>query len=122
MVDPDVIPGEFVKVAERHPHLKVELAYHLIAYKSHAVPYVNTLVPSLLSNDTHDVRCIRECITKIDPELAKKLEITINDSGSRTSTWVTFAVDGPPPLTPRQRELIEAYLKEHPPTAPAPPK
>ncbi len=85
MVDPDVIPAELVKVGKRHPHLRVQVAGCLANYESQAAPFVNTIVPLLLGDETRDVQIIRSHITTIDPTLAEKLEITYEYSRDANS-------------------------------------
>ena len=106
LVDPEVIPAELVKVGQRHPHLKVEMAAKLGVYQSHAAACASAIVPLLLKEDTYDVQRIRRCITQVDPKLAEKLEISyvhlrsvesgfFNEDAAR-SEHETEAVDGPP--------------------------
>ena len=58
---------------------------------------------------------MRISISKINPELANQLDMTLVvsdvDFDPNEERREDESIDGPAPLTPRQRELIEAHLK-----------
>lgn len=114
LVDPEVMPAHIRKVLDQHPYLYRDVAKCLSVYGTHASAQVEALVPFLLSDDTVAVKRIRQSITSIDPKLAEKLEVTLEspvDGPSKQDLLEDESVDGPPPLTPRQRELLEVHLK-----------
>lgn len=117
LVDPQLIPNELLKVAQRHPHLKVKVAGCLSVYKSLEAPHLDLIVPLLLTDDTHEMQAVRSWITLISPDLADRLEIAYVYSRSANSeefmreSREDVSVDGAQPLTPRQRKLIENYIK-----------
>ncbi len=113
LVDPENMPAHIIKVLDRHPHLIDSVALCLRSYGTHASAQAEALVPYLLSDDTATVRCMRRGITATAPALAQKLEITFAVAEDESSNEVMLLdnVDGPPSLTPKQRELIEAHLK-----------
>ena len=115
LVDPEVMPAHIIKVLERHPYLRGDVAGCLSVYGSHASREVEALVPFLLLDDTTEVQRIRWAITDIDPVVAQRLEITlarpVDLSAVDAQLHDDESVEGPSPLTPRQLELIQTHLK-----------
>ena len=119
LIDTDVMPAHIIRILDRHPHIGHIVASCLSVYGTHASAQVEALVPLLLSDDTTVVKRVRTAITAIDPGLAQQLEITrvqlADGSDFNLEEYLSddASVDGPSPLTPRQRELVQAHLKSH---------
>ena len=106
LVSPDVMPAEFVKVLQRHPHLYVSVAKCMRFYGKHAVAHVNVLTPHLLSEDVYVVNATRAIITRIDPALAENLGISLPGY-----LFINEHYRNLEPLTPQQRDALSSYLE-----------